>query len=98
MFQIFIDKIAQSPDKLEILINAYQNDRYDKAHPELNYILEEAGLSEPIVEALDNPEFSEAIKLNFLQIVGEINDFEIIPKLEMQKQKSSGHVQESIVS
>ncbi|MBB17406.1 hypothetical protein CMK22_19245 [Candidatus Poribacteria bacterium] len=98
LLQIFIDKIVQSPDKLEILISAYQNERYDKAHPELNHILEETGLSEPIVEALDNPEFSEAIKLNFLQIVGKINDLKIIPKLEMQKKKSSGTVKASIVS
>ena len=98
LFQIFIDKVAQSPEKIEILIGAYSNERYDKAHPELNYILKEIGLSQPIIDALGNSEFSEVIKLNFVRIIGEINDPSIIPKLEMQKQKSSGTVAASIVS
>ena len=83
LFQIFIDKVAQSPEKIEILIDAYGNKRYDKANPELNYILKEIGLSQPIVDALGNSEFSEVIKSNFVRIVGEINDPSIIPKLEM---------------
>ena len=98
LFQIFIDKVAQSPEKIEILIDAYGNKRYDKANPELNYILKEIGLSQPIVDALGNSEFSEVIKSNFVRIVGEINDPSIIPKLEMQKQKSSRAVAASIVS
>ena len=97
LFQIFIDKIAQSPGKIQILIDAYSNDRYDRTHPELNQILTETGLSQPIVEALDNPKFSENMKLNFVQLAGEINDPSIISKLETQRQKSNETVAASII-
>ena len=98
LFQIFIDKIEKDPDKIQIVIDAYSSERHDKTHPELNQILKEVGRAEPIADALGNSKFSENVKLNFVRLIGEVNDPNIIPKLETQKQKSSETVAAAIIS